>query len=145
MFEAVVNDGQCYFTAGRQPQALGTISVKTEGGSATVESLEVFKRKSIWKKQHGNRDTMQDSRAYRRKESPHLKRPMNMIVAMVLTGAGLTAHAADEPLTDGNKAGAPAAVAVYGEKHRPQFHFFPKINWTNDPNGMANRKIAVFS
>jgi len=50
MFEAVVNDGQCYFTTARQPQALDTISVKTEGGSASVESLEVFKMKSIWKK-----------------------------------------------------------------------------------------------
>ncbi|MCX6879592.1 MAG: hypothetical protein NTW21_38175 [Verrucomicrobia bacterium] len=36
--------------AGRQPQALDTISVKTEGGSTTVESLEVFTMKSIWKK-----------------------------------------------------------------------------------------------
>jgi fructan beta-fructosidase len=43
-------DGQCYLTAGRQPQALDTVSVKTEGGSATVESLEVFNMKSIWKK-----------------------------------------------------------------------------------------------
>ena len=50
MFEAVVNDGQCYLTSGRQPQALDTVSVKTEAGSATVESLEVFKMKSIWKK-----------------------------------------------------------------------------------------------
>jgi fructan beta-fructosidase len=66
-----------------------------------------------------------------------MKRPMNMIVAMMLSGAGLTAHAADEPVKDGNKSGAPAAVAVYGEKHRPQFHFTPKINWTNDPNGLV--------
>jgi sucrose-6-phosphate hydrolase SacC (GH32 family) len=59
---------------------------------------------------------------------------MNLIAAMVLTGAGFPAYAADEPLTDGHKTGAPA---VYGEKHRPQFHFSPKVNWTNDPNGLV--------
>jgi fructan beta-fructosidase len=50
LFEVVVNDGKCYRTAPRQPAPLGTISVKTQGGSVTVESLEVFKMKSIWKK-----------------------------------------------------------------------------------------------
>ena len=50
MFEVVVNDGQCYLTAGRQPHALGTVSVMTEGGGVTVESLAVIKMKSIWKK-----------------------------------------------------------------------------------------------
>ena len=50
MFEVVVNDGQSYLTAPRQPAPLGTISVEAEGGSATVESLEVYRMKSIWKK-----------------------------------------------------------------------------------------------
>lgn len=50
MFEVVANDGQSYRTAPRQPAPLGTISVEAEGGSATVESLEVYMMKSIWKK-----------------------------------------------------------------------------------------------
>jgi fructan beta-fructosidase len=50
MFEVVANGGQAYRTAGRQAGPLGTVSVKAEGGSATVESLEVYKMKSIWKK-----------------------------------------------------------------------------------------------
>lgn len=63
-----------------------------------------------------------------------MKRQMNMMVAVMLCGAGFTAYAAAEPVKDGNPAGAPAA---YGEKFRPQFHFTPKINWTNDPNGLV--------
>jgi len=49
MFEVVVNDGQCYRIAPRQPEALGTISVNPDGGSVTVESLDVCEMKSIWK------------------------------------------------------------------------------------------------
>jgi len=30
--------------------------------------------------------------------------------------------------------------AVYNEKYRPQFHFTPQINWTNDPNGLVYYK-----
>jgi sucrose-6-phosphate hydrolase SacC (GH32 family) len=26
---------------------------------------------------------------------------------------------------------------VYHEVHRPQFHFTPRVNWTNDPNGLV--------
>jgi fructan beta-fructosidase len=50
MFEVVANDGQSYRTVSRQPAPIGTVSVKAEGGSVTVESLEVHKMKSIWKK-----------------------------------------------------------------------------------------------
>lgn len=28
-------------------------------------------------------------------------------------------------------------IASYNERHRPQFHFSPKANWMNDPNGMV--------
>jgi fructan beta-fructosidase len=51
MFEVVVNDGQSYRTARREDggEPLGTVTIKTEGGSASVESLEVYKMKSIWK------------------------------------------------------------------------------------------------
>ncbi len=31
-------------------------------------------------------------------------------------------------------------VPVYQEKHRPQFHFSPRANWMNDPNGMVYYK-----
>ncbi len=44
------NDGQSYRTVSRQPAPLGKISVKTDGGTVTVASLEVFKMMSIWKK-----------------------------------------------------------------------------------------------
>ena len=30
-----------------------------------------------------------------------------------------------------------AAAEFYDEKYRPQFHFTPKTNWTNDPNGLV--------
>ena len=29
---------------------------------------------------------------------------------------------------------------LYREKYRPQFHFTPRINWTNDPNGLVYYK-----
>ena len=50
MFEVVVNDGQCYQTAPRQPDPIGSVAVESAGGKVTVESLQVFKMKSIWKK-----------------------------------------------------------------------------------------------
>ena len=31
---------------------------------------------------------------------------------------------------------SPTAQNLYQELHRPQFHFTPKANWMNDPNGM---------
>src|SRR5208337_5085837 len=31
-------------------------------------------------------------------------------------------------------------AAEYAEVYRPQFHFSPKKNWTNDPNGMVYYK-----
>jgi len=35
---------------------------------------------------------------------------------------------------EGRQLGAPA---LYNEKYRPQFHFTPRTNWTNDPNGVT--------
>ncbi len=32
---------------------------------------------------------------------------------------------------------AVAQTATYREPYRPQFHFTPEINWTNDPNGLV--------
>jgi sucrose-6-phosphate hydrolase SacC (GH32 family) len=34
----------------------------------------------------------------------------------------------------------PAASTLYNEKYRPQFHFTPQKNWTNDPNGLVYYK-----
>lgn len=33
-----------------------------------------------------------------------------------------------------------SSVKPYNEVHRPQFHFTPKVNWTNDPNGLVYYK-----
>jgi sucrose-6-phosphate hydrolase SacC (GH32 family) len=30
-----------------------------------------------------------------------------------------------------------AQTPAYQERYRPQFHFSPKVNWTNDPNGLV--------
>ena len=35
-----------------------------------------------------------------------------------------------------------AAEEVYNEVYRPQFHFSPKKNWTNDPNGLVYYKAT---
>ncbi|MHC4692745.1 MAG: GH32 C-terminal domain-containing protein [Planctomycetota bacterium] len=35
------------------------------------------------------------------------------------------------------EAPASPAVTLYNEKYRPQFHFTPRKNWTNDPNGLV--------
>ncbi len=39
-----------------------------------------------------------------------------------------------------------AQTATYKEKYRPQFHFSPAINWTNDPNGLVyyNGEYHIF-
>jgi len=40
----------------------------------------------------------------------------------------------------GEKRKDSAAGALYNEKYRPQFHFTPRKNWTNDPNGLVYYK-----
>ena len=30
-----------------------------------------------------------------------------------------------------------AQEKLYQEQYRPQYHFSPKTNWTNDPNGLV--------
>ena len=40
----------------------------------------------------------------------------------------------------GEKREKPAPGALYNEKYRPQFHFTPQKNWTNDPNGLVYYK-----
>lgn len=42
-------------------------------------------------------------------------------------------HPDDKPAT-------PATYALYSEPHRPQFHFSPREQWMNDPNGMVYHK-----
>ncbi len=52
IFEVIGGGGACFKTAGRRDMGkpLGTISVTTEGGTATVESLKVYEMSSTWKK-----------------------------------------------------------------------------------------------
>ncbi|MHC4462458.1 MAG: glycoside hydrolase family 32 protein [Planctomycetota bacterium] len=40
----------------------------------------------------------------------------------------------------GEKQTDSASSALYNEKYRPQFHFTPRKNWTNDPNGLVYYK-----
>ena len=40
-------------------------------------------------------------------------------------------------LTGGVSKSAPAVDKLYAEAYRPQFHFTPAKNWTNDPNGLV--------
>ena len=68
------------------------------------------------------------------------------ILLLVLFPA--SARGADEKrvipasLAQGDKAkgSVPGAPKQYNETYRPQFHFSPKTNWTNDPNGLMYYK-----
>ena len=52
MFEVVGGEGSCYLTSPRKDggEPIKAISIETAEGSAEVESLEIYKMKSIWKK-----------------------------------------------------------------------------------------------
>ena len=52
MYELIGGGGACYKTSARSDmgQALGTISVTAEGGTLTVESLQIYEMSSIWDK-----------------------------------------------------------------------------------------------
>lgn len=45
-----------------------------------------------------------------------------------------------------NSLPAQETKATYTEKYRPQFHFTPAVNWTNDPNGLLyfNQEYHLF-
>ncbi|MHC4207601.1 MAG: glycoside hydrolase family 32 protein [Planctomycetota bacterium] len=43
-------------------------------------------------------------------------------------------------LNAGEKRESGHTTCLYNEKYRPQFHFTPKQNWTNDPNGLVYYK-----
>ena len=48
------------------------------------------------------------------------------------------AGAADPATPNAARKGAEAmTTGFYSETYRPQFHFTPKINWMNDPNGLV--------
>jgi sucrose-6-phosphate hydrolase SacC (GH32 family) len=40
----------------------------------------------------------------------------------------------------GENSKMPGGSTLYNEKYRPQFHFTPRKNWTNDPNGLVYYK-----
>jgi fructan beta-fructosidase len=58
--------------------------------------------------------------------------PAAVFAILASLAAGVVA--ADPPRS------APAAEALYAEAYRPQFHFTPAKNWTNDPNGLVYDK-----
>jgi len=58
-------------------------------------------------------------------------------------GAGaacLGAMAMGQTCSAEDVAGGMPTGGLYNEKYRPQFHFTPKKNWTNDPNGLVYYK-----
>jgi len=34
-------------------------------------------------------------------------------------------------------------LAPYDQPYRPQYHFSPRENWTNDPNGLVYSKASI--
>jgi hypothetical protein len=52
MYELVGGEGACFKTKRRRDagRPFGTIALTAEGGSLTVESLEVYVMRSAWKK-----------------------------------------------------------------------------------------------
>ncbi len=54
-----------------------------------------------------------------------------LLLSLVLLAAASAVVRAADP--DANR----GAATIYGERYRPQFHFSPRKNWTNDPNGLV--------
>ncbi len=52
-----------------------------------------------------------------------------ILATLLLLAGGFAAGAAEN--------GILAAGGLYNETYRPQFHFTPRRNWTNDPNGLV--------
>lgn len=52
LHEIIGGDGACYITQadGSEGKLLGNVTVATEGGSARIESLEIYELRSIWKR-----------------------------------------------------------------------------------------------
>jgi sucrose-6-phosphate hydrolase SacC (GH32 family) len=63
----------------------------------------------------------------------NLKSPLKSFVipgaALLLAGAAMVFSAVPPQKAAGG--------TLYNERYRPQFHFTPKTNWTNDPNGLV--------
>ncbi len=57
-----------------------------------------------------------------------------------MAAAGAASVGMSQFLGGGSVYGADEASNLYNEIYRPQFHFSPKINWTNDPNGLVYYK-----
>ncbi len=54
---------------------------------------------------------------------------INIVAIVAIVMINLSCGTAEEEI--------PIIVEPYKEQHRPQFHFSPKENWMNDPNGMV--------
>ncbi len=58
-----------------------------------------------------------------------------LIIAIIFT---IFISCKNEPQTTQNQEEVTTSNVVWHEEeHRPQFHFSPKENWMNDPNGMV--------
>ena len=57
------------------------------------------------------------------------------VLIMLLATASVCTAAGE--INDRVKSQPVKAEKLYPERYRPQFHFSPAKNWTNDPNGMA--------
>jgi fructan beta-fructosidase len=55
-------------------------------------------------------------------------------LALALAGLAACQSAPSHPETDQSLSASPS---LYHEPYRPQFHFSPKENWMNDPNGLV--------
>ena len=51
--------------------------------------------------------------------------------------------AAAEKISDRAKPQPLKAEELYRERYRPQFHFSPAKNWTNDPNGLVSTRASI--
>ena len=66
-------------------------------------------------------------------------KPLLLCLCLSL-GPGLAGQA-DPAISNVARKGAETGSArFYNETYRPQFHFTPKVNWTNDPNGLVYYK-----
>lgn len=66
---------------------------------------------------------------------PNSKKRLNALILAVVMTAG-SALPLSAPALAADTSGAAGTSTLYSGTYRPQFHFSPATNWTNDPNGL---------